>query len=235
MRRQRGWRQEDLAQAAGVPQSLISLIERGHAAQVRIHTLRRIFAALDAGFEGVVLWRGGGLDRLLDQRHAALVSAAVGRLTRLGWEVVVEATYSVYGERGSIDVLGAHRATRSVVVEEVKSELTSVEALGRKTDEKVRLVRRVVCRERFGWDPVAVGRMLILPDTDTARRAVHRHQAVLRTMFPSGGREMTRWLRQPGGDAAGIVFVADIARGAGTGRRPAPERVRRPLASAPRA
>jgi len=34
-----------------------------------------VFAAVDAGFDGTVRWRGGELDRLLDERHAALVGA----------------------------------------------------------------------------------------------------------------------------------------------------------------
>ena len=43
-------------------------------------TLRRVFAAVDAGFEAQVLWRGAGLDRLVDADHARLapVSPPIG-------------------------------------------------------------------------------------------------------------------------------------------------------------
>jgi hypothetical protein len=96
-------------------------------------------------------------------------------------------------------------------VEEVKSDLTSLEELGRKTDEKVRLVRTRICRERFAFDPVAVGRVIILPDTDAARRKVTRLAAVLDVSFPARNREIRAWLRKPVGDISGILFVSDPA------------------------
>jgi transcriptional regulator with XRE-family HTH domain len=163
LRRRRGLRQIDVAALAGLSQQTISLIERGQAAAFTVDTLRRALAAVGAGYEGLVVWRGGALDRLLDARHSALVGEAAARLTALGWAVVVEASYSIYGERGSVDVLAGHAATRTVLVEEVKSELASIEALGRKTDEKVRLARRHLCRERFGWPPIAAGRFWCSP------------------------------------------------------------------------
>jgi hypothetical protein len=42
----------------------------------------------------------------------------------------LEASYSIYGERGSIDILAGHATTRSMLVVEVKSELMSIEELG---------------------------------------------------------------------------------------------------------
>lgn len=141
--------------------------------------------------------------------------------------VVVEATYSVYGERGSIDVLAGHDPTRSLLVEEVKSELTSVEAVGRKTDEKLRLARRMLCRERFGWAPIAAARVLVLPATDTARRSVARHAAILDAAFPARGREVTRWLRRPAGELSGVLFVSDTSGRDGSGPQGGSQRVRR--------
>ena len=121
----------------------------------------------------------------------------------------VEATYSVYGERGSIDVLAGHKSTRTILVEEVKSELTSVEQTGRKTDEKVRIAAGHLCQRRFGWTPLVTGRLLVLPDTDTARRAVRRQAMVLDAMFPARGQTVREWLRNPATDLAGIVFLSD--------------------------
>jgi hypothetical protein len=57
-------------------------------------------------------------------------------------------SYSVYGERGSIDLLAWHPAIRTLLVIEVKTEVSSVEAMLRKHDEKVRLAPRVAA-ERF--------------------------------------------------------------------------------------
>jgi hypothetical protein len=178
-----------------------------------------------------VLWRGGGLDRLLDERHVRLVAAAAERLRRSGWDVTVEATYSVYGERGSIDVLGAHQAHGAVVVEEVKSEIVSIEALGRKTDEKVRLVRNRLALERFGWRPRVIGRVLGLPDSETSRRAVRLHQGLVRAMFPASGIELRRWLERPDGDIGAILFLPGSTTRAGTRRLPGSQRVRRAATS----
>ena len=199
--------------------------------RLSLATLRQVFAAVEAGFESTVIWRGGALDRLLDQRHAGLVAATIALLRRLDWTVAVEVTYSVYGERGSIDILAVNAALRIALVIEVKTELTSIEQLGRKLDEKVRLVHSSLCRERFGWKPIAVGRLVILPATDTARRAVERNESVLRVLFPSRGKEVRSWLRKPGGQLSGLVFVADTNRRSVTGRPPARSRVRRPRAS----
>lgn len=115
LRHRRELRQSDVAIAANVSQSLVSDIERGRLTGVTHGALRRVFAAVDAGYEGTVLWRGPGLDRLLDADHASLVGVAAERLTRLGWNAIVEATYAVYREQGSIDVLGAMESRRAVV------------------------------------------------------------------------------------------------------------------------
>jgi transcriptional regulator with XRE-family HTH domain len=212
LRRRRRSRQTDVAVAAGVSQSLVSDIECGRLAGVTLGTLRRVFAAVDAGFEGSVLWRGPGLDCLLDADHSTMVGISGERLGRDGWERPLEVSYSVFGERGSIDVLGAKREKRAVIVEEVKTSLVSVEATIRKLDEKARLVRERLCRERFGWDPRWVGRIVVLPDTTSARRAVARHASVLDVALAERGRDVRRWLREPEGDLAGILFVPIRAR-----------------------
>ena len=171
-------------------------------------TLRRVFAAVDAGFEAQVLWRGAGLDRLVDADHARLAGIAADRLRRYRWDpVLVETTYSIYGERGSIDVFGRRREGRAAVVEEIKTSLASIEATLRKLDEKARLVRDRLARERLGWQPRSVGRMLVLPDDTSARRAVARHASSLDLALPARGADVRRWLREPEGDLAGILFL----------------------------
>lgn len=222
-----------MAAAAGVVQSVVSEVEAGRLGGRSFATIRRLFAAVDAGFEGDVRWRGAALDRLLDRRHAQLVGATVDRLTRLGWETVIEATYAVFGERGSIDVLGGRPVERVVLVEEVKSEVASVEATLRKLDEKVRLVREVVAPERFGWQPVAVGRLLVVPDSTTSRRQVARIDGILGIALPDRGAVVRRWLRHPDGDLAGILFQPVLASGDGVSNRGGIHRVRVPRVSVP--
>ena len=112
----------DVAASAGISQSAVSLIERGHLASMSIRVLRRVFATVDARYEGPVTWRGGLVDRLLDERHARLVGAFTAALVRLGWEVHVEVTFSEFGERGSIDILALRRPDRIALVVEIKSD-----------------------------------------------------------------------------------------------------------------
>ncbi len=211
LRQRRGLRQSEIAAAASVTQSTISDLECGRLAGLPVATLRRVFGAVDAGFEGAVLWRGAGLDRLLDARHAVLVGASVDRLGGLGWETHVEASSSIYGERGSIDVLGGLARVQAVLVEEVKSELANLEETIRKLDEKVRLVRKDIALDRFGWQPTLVGRLLVLPDSTTARQRVAAVESVLRVALPDRGSVVRRWLREPSGALAGILFQRDIA------------------------
>jgi transcriptional regulator with XRE-family HTH domain len=227
LRRRKHLRQVDVAEIARVSQGTISLIERGHLGRLSVASVRLVFRAVEAGFEGNVIWRGGALDRLLDERHAALVGATIDILRRLGWTVAVEVTYSIYGERGSIDILAGHPDRRVALVVEVKSELTSMEAMGRKLDEKERLVRTRLCEERCGWKPVATGRIVVLPDSDTARRKVVRNRSFLQVLLPVRGNEVRAWLRVPVGDLAGLLFVADTNGRRPSGRPPGLNRVRR--------
>lgn len=223
LRRRRRWTQARLAARAGLSQQAISLIERGHGSTLAVRTLREVFAALDARWEPVVSWRGGALDRLLDEDHSRLVAAVAQSLDGWGWEVAIEVTYASFGERGSIDVLAARPSIGVVVSVEVKSELASVEATLRKIDEKDRLVRRFICRDRFGFRPETVGRLLVLPATDTARRRIRASAPVLDVVLPARGRLVREWLAEPGSDLSGIWLLATTNRGGTTRavRRPA--------------
>lgn len=73
-------------------------------------------------------------------------------------------------------------------------------------DAKVRLARKVAM-ERFGWAVQAVGRLLVLPDSTTARRQVHRHRLTLGAALPSRGAAVREWLRHPLGSLAGVLFL----------------------------
>jgi transcriptional regulator with XRE-family HTH domain len=102
LRIRRGWRQIDVADRAGVSQSQVSRIERGHLATVTIETLRRVAAVLDLRIDVVGRWRGGDLDRLLAAGHSALHEAVATRLRGLaGWAFASEVSFSIDGERGS--------------------------------------------------------------------------------------------------------------------------------------
>ena len=215
LRRRKRWSQRDLAAAAGLSQSTISLIERGHLATLSIRAVRRVFAAVDARFEGAVTWRGGLVDRLLDERHARLVGAFAAELDRVGWEVHLEVTFSEYGERGSIDILAVRRSEGIALIVEIKSELVAIDDTIRRVDIKDRLAPKIVV-ERFGWRPAAVGRLLVIEEGATARRRVALHAGSLLVGFPDRGATLRAWLHRPSGRVSGLLFFSSSK---GSGRR----------------
>ena len=184
----------------------MSLIERGRLERVSIAILRAVAQALDAEFYLQLRWRGGDLDRLMDEGHAALVGQTAELLRACGWHVRAEVSYSIYGERGSVDLLGWHEATRTLVVIEVKTDLVSLEETLRKHDEKVRLAGRIAA-EQLGWRPQTVGRLLVLPGLATPRRRVERHGSVLEVAYPARGAAIRTWLRAPSAAMSGILFL----------------------------
>jgi hypothetical protein len=188
----------------------VSRIERGEAAHLTVRTLERVGSALGARVSLHVLFQGEALDRLLDAAHAGLVDMVVSLLRAHGWDVVTEATFSVYSERGSIDVLGFHAATGSLLVVEVKSVVPDMQAMLAGIDRKVRLAP-VVARER-GWSANSVSRLLALPDDRTARRRVAAHAATFDTAFPMRTIAVRRWLADPEERVAGILFLPSSQR-----------------------
>jgi len=226
LRRRLGWRQRDLAERAGVHQTTISRLERGQFATLSIETVRRIFVALGARYNGMVTWRGGEIDRLLDAEHAALAETIAETYRGRGWQVVPEVSFSRYGERGSIDLLSLLPAQRAVVINEIKSDVHSVEETHRRHDVKVRLPPAIVM-ERFGWKPLVVARVLVVPESMSVRRTIERHQAVFDAAYPSRARELLAWLRNPARPISGIWFLSRKPRGVVRSVRSGRSRVRR--------
>jgi transcriptional regulator with XRE-family HTH domain len=233
LRHRRSWTQEDLASRSGQSQDLVSRVERGRVDGMPLRRIRAIAQALDAEVVVALRWRGGDLDHLMDEGHAALVGRVAALLEAEGWITRTEVSYSVYGERGSIDVLAWHEATRTLLVIEVKTELVSVEQTLRKHDEKVRLAGRVA-RERFGWQAKVTSRLLVLPDLSTPRRHVDRHGTVMRSAYPLRGSAIRAWLREPimaSGPFSGLLFVSPTHGGRGRRGPVSRKRVRHPRSS----
>ena len=214
LRRQRGWRQADLASRTGVSQTLVSLIERGHVAAVSFRRLRQVCLGVDAAVSVEVRWRGGQADRLLDDEHARLIAQIIAALTALGWTVRAEVTYAEYAERGSFDILAWHAPSRSLLVIEVKTELLSAEATLRKLDEKVRL-GAVVARRRFGWIPASTSRLLVLPESTTTRRRLGEHRGLFEVALPASGRAVRQWIAAPTGSLSGRILLPPSTTRAG--------------------
>ena len=205
LRIRKSWRQQDLADEVGVSRQLIAKVESGQIYDVQVGMVLRIGEALGASAAVNVRWRGEGLDRLLDAAHAGLVETVVARLTGLGWESVVEASFSVAGERGSIDVFALHRATATVLVIEVKSVVPDSQAVIHGIDRKTRLARRLA-RER-GWPCQVAGRLLVVGESTTARHRIDALAQTYQAAFPSRGAAVSAWLRSPEGALSGLLFL----------------------------
>jgi transcriptional regulator with XRE-family HTH domain len=225
LRHRLGWRQSDLGERVGLSQGEISLFETGRLYATPLRTVRRILGCPDAELVLSVRWRGGDLDRLLDAAHARLGDDLARLLGGDGWEVAPEVSYSIFGERGSIDLLGWHAETATLLVVEVKSEIATVEGTFRKHDEKVRLAGRVAA-ERFGWVAAVISRLLVLPEHRTIRRQVEDKAALFGRVYPKRNVEVRRWLRTPTGAISGILFLPDTSFARCMRCRPTRKRVR---------
>lgn len=227
LRRRRRLRQSDVAAAAGVSQSCVSRFERGHLDTLCLRTIRAILGVVDARLLLDPRWRGGDVDRLLDDRHATTVATVTKHLVVWGWAVATEVTFAVYGERGSVDVLGWEPVTASAAVVEVKTSIVSFEQLQRSMDVKVRLASGLVL-ERFGQRPMRVGRILVVDDTATNRRRVERQVELFAVAMPVGSVAVKRWLRRPSGALRGMWFLSPSTPRSGIEDPVGTHRVRRP-------
>lgn len=209
IRRRAGLTQRDVAAISGVPRMDIIRIEAGEAGIVRLDRARRVFAAVGGRARLALWWEGASADRIIDERHAALVERALAVFHRRGWDAAVEVSFSVFGERGSIDILGARRSVGAIAVCEVKSDLPSIEETNRTLDMKVRLGPQIA-RDRFGWRPTFIGRLLIVAESSTNRRLVESHAETMASAYPARSRDVREWLRSPVRPLQGIWFLSEV-------------------------
>jgi hypothetical protein len=182
--------------------------------------------ALDAWVDYAIRWRGGELDRVLNARHAALHQAVASWLSAIeGWDLAPEVSFSIYGERGVIDVLAWHSPTRTLLVIELKSELVDISELLGTFDRKMRLAPQIAGDR--GWRAARVAGWLLVADGRTNRRRLAMHRDVLRARFKADGRAIEGWLRRPAEPLLALSFLP-IRHLAGLSQPLAPpKRVRR--------
>jgi transcriptional regulator with XRE-family HTH domain len=207
LRKRRGWRQADLGAAAGVSQAMIARIELGLADRIAPQVLDRVVRALGARMALRLEWNGESLDRLLDSEHAGLTERVTSLLKLEGWEVAVEVTFWIRGERGSVDILGWHPSTRTLLVIEVKSVVPDVQGMLMPFDRKARLGKEIAATR--GWSPVAVARLLVIGESRTARRRVAAHGSTFDAELPDRIVAIRRYLSDPGARAPlrGLMFL----------------------------
>ena len=190
---------------------MVSLIEHGRLEETSLKLIRRVGAVVGVSLPFAPRWRGADLPRLLDERHAAMVRAVIARLTNLGWVAVPEHTFSVRGERGSIDIFAWLPSARAVLVVEVKTQIVDLQDLLSAHARKRRLAPAIA--RDLGWSPLLVGALLAMPDETQTRNAVARHGPVFDAAYPSRGKLVSAWLRCPASDIRGIWFVLNITAG----------------------
>ena len=223
VRLRRRWRQSDVAARAGVSQQFVSLAERGHLDRVSLAGLRRLGQALDIRIDVVARWRGGALDRMLSLDHSLMSEGVVGMISGLGgWLLAPEASFSIYGERGVIDLLAYHPATGSLLVIELKTSIVDVNEVVGTLDRKARLAPRIAADR--GWRARTVSRWLIVARGSTNIRRVDAHRAVLRAAFPDDGRTVRSWLGAPAATVSAMSTWSPTTPG--SGRRSSVQRVR---------
>lgn len=209
IRLRKRWRQRDLAAKAKVSLTLIVRIEHGRLDAVPLGVIRRVAHALDARVDTIVRWQGGDLGRLINARHAAMHEGMARWFASLeGWEADPEVSFSIYGERGVIDILAWHGANRALLVTELKTELVDINDLIGTMDRKRRLAAEIA--EARGWRPASISAWVVLADGRTNRRALSTHASVLRAKFPDDGRAVRGWLRSPDRAIQALSFLPQI-------------------------
>lgn len=207
VRRHLRLRQVDVGRLANVDQKVVSLVGRGLLARVSVEKFRRVCAVLEIEPALDLRWRGGLGERLIDRGHAELVELVASTLRDGGWTVIPEYSFNVFGERGSVDILAWHPERRILLIVEVKTRVTDLQAMLMSMSRKVRVVPGEVEEER-GWARRAMGRLVVMADTRANRSLVAAHRAIFDSSFPGRTAESRRWMSAPDGDDAGLMFLA---------------------------
>ncbi len=200
-------RQQDLADRVQVDRSVLTDLEHGRLENVSLRTARRLCSALEIELVVEARWRRGLVDRLVDQGHSAIVEHAAKLLRESGWIVEPELTFNVFGDRGSVDILGWHPEDKSLCLIEVKTVLTDLQAMLMSMSRKVRVVPGML-EEQRGWRRRQLASLLVVVGSTANRAVVRNHPAVFGSAFPAQTSEVRAWLRRPRGDLAGVWFVS---------------------------
>lgn len=213
VRLRRGWRQQDLARAGGISRATISRVERGHFGSLPLDRIREICAILDIRLDLRPRWRGGDLDRMMSRRHSALHESVTRAFAEQfpEWEIAPEVSFSIYGERGVIDLLLWHPGRRALLVIELKTDIVDVGELLGTLDMKRRLAWQIA--KDKGWTPLTVSAWVVVAGSRTNERRISEFNAMLRSAYPAAGRQVRAWLRDPVGSIAGLSMWPATAVG----------------------
>ncbi len=192
----------------------ISRLERGHLGGFTLETIRAVAKALDIRVDLAPRWRAGDLDRLLNARHSQLHELVAKSFRALpAWVAEPEVSFAIRGERGVIDILAWHPARQMLLVIELKTDIADINELVGTADRKRRLAVEVAIERGWiarGGAPPSVSIWIIVADGHTNRRRVQVHGSMLRAAFPSDGRSIGGWLRDPARPIRALSFWPDL-------------------------
>lgn len=198
-RMRRGWRLRDVSDRCGLSIATLARGENGSFASIGV--VRRHGHALDLRVEWVAVGRGAEVARTLDDEHAVIVEALATWLRALGCEVAAEASFSIYGERGRIDLLAWDPRTETLYLVEVKTELSDLQDLFGSIDVRERLAPRIAADR--AWSPARRISLLGVADTAHNREVVRMHRA----MFADWSRLMFRSTVRPSEASRQLFWV----------------------------
>lgn len=204
LRYRREWTQVKAAEKARISRSVAQKIEHGDGATVSMGLVRKYAAAFDLRVDFLLVGRGAEVARLLDEEHAQIVADLAASLKRSAWIVEPEASFNVYGDRGRVDLLAYHRATKTVLVVEVKTILTHLGEMFGSMNVKQRVVG-TLAGER-NWEVETIGTLLAVADTVSSRGIVSGHAALF-DEFDVRANEIRQWLSHPSGARRMLLWV----------------------------
>lgn len=205
LRIKKGWRQVDVAARARVARTTVSDLETGHVSRLRVEAILRVIEALGGRIDFVVRWQGGELDRLLNSRHSQLHESLAQMFESLAdWQIAPEVSFNIRGERGVVDILAWHAATRTLLVIELKTDIVDMNEMLGTLDRKTRLAK-TIARER-GWFPERVAR-LARHRRELDEQATRRAPRVRPAARVSGRRSSGAWMARGAGSLLPRIVV----------------------------
>ncbi len=178
------WSQRELSRRSGVPQSMISRIERSKLKDLPLATVAGLLEAMGGRLRVEVDPPFLGDRRgQLDPAHARMSGYLARRLEADGWQVATEVEVGGDRSRGWIDLLAFNPATRLLLVIEVKTEIHDLGQIDRSLSWYER--EAWAAARRLGWRSATVTGCLLLLMTQQNDAAVRFNRESLGRLFPA--------------------------------------------------
>lgn len=211
-RRDLGWTQRQLADRAGVSQSLVAIAEAGHPG-TSIESFERIAAAL--GLRVAIDSRPPvivGGRRQVDPAHARCVGALRTALARSGLSCATELAVADGPVRGWIDLVAYRPATRRLMVVEVKTQLADLGGLERQVELYARTC--LPATRALGWRPTEILVVLAVLATADADAFILANRVPLAESFPCRGDRLVAAMLGDGAiTGRGLTMIDPVRRG----------------------